>query len=145
MVGILLLLVYRLNNVLPGILQPSTLVEPILTIRNQSQGRQRHFSSFPLTSHLHNPTFRLVSLHPSLSLVVSFLRVPEIHDGYEYRLYISQKTTIMDLVTSIIEELGLAKSLAILGVGSLEYAVEEVWSDGSIESKWFPIPLLIIF
>ena len=131
-------------NALPGILQPSTLVEPIVARHNdQSQTRQRHFSSFPLTSHLHNPAFRLVSLHSSLSLIVSFLRVPEIHDGYEYNLFISQKTTVVDLITSIIDELGLAKSLPIPGAGNLEYVVEEVWSEGEFESMWRPIALLI--
>ncbi len=85
-----------------------------------------------------------MSLHSSLSLVVSFLRVPEIHDGYKYKLFISQKTTVVDLITSIIDELGLAKSLPIPGAGNLEYVVEEVWSDGENESMWCPIPLLIV-
>ena len=75
-----------------------------------------------------------MSLHSSLSLIVSFLRVPEIHDGYEYNLFISQKTTVVDLIASIVDELGLAKSLPIPGAGNLEYAVEEVWSDGENES-----------
>jgi diaphanous 1 len=92
---------------------------------------QRHFSSFPLTSHLHNPILRLVSLHPLLSISCTFLRVPEVHDGYEKRFFISTAMTVGDVVDLISRELGLTKILPIPGGGTLEYALEEVWLDGS--------------
>ena len=115
-------------------MRSDTLVEPIVaSCNNQSQSNQRHFSSFPLTSHLHNPAFRLVSLHSSLEVVLSFLRVPEIHDGYEYKVFVSRSTSVEDVITRIIQELGLAKSLPIPGAGNLEYILEEVWVDGQTE------------
>ena len=113
---------------------PDVLVEPIVASynNNQSQSKQRNFS-FPLTSHLHNPAFRLVSRHPSLGVVLSFLRVPEIHDGYKMKLFLSRSTTVEVVVTLVVEELGLAKSLPIPGAGNIEYIVEEVWADGQRE------------
>jgi len=89
-----------------------------------------------MTSHLHNPALRLVSLHSSLSVVFSFLRVPEIHDGYEYKVFISRSTTVVDVIGTVVDELGLAKSLPIPGAGNLEYVIEEVWIDGQSERKF---------
>jgi len=89
-----------------------------------------------MTSHLHNPALRLVSLHSSLSVVFSFLRVPEIHDGYEYKVFISRSTTVADVIGTVVDELGLAKSLPIPGAGNLEYVIEEVWIDGQSERKF---------
>lgn len=40
-----------------------------------------------------------------------------------------------DDITRVIEELGLARSLAIPGASSLEYIVEEVWVDGQDECR----------
>ena len=97
----------------------------------------RHFSSFPMTSHLHHPTLRLVSLHPLLSLSVLFARVPEIHDDFQYNLYISRTTTVTSAIETIVEELGLARSIPIPGAGNLEYCLEEVWRDGTFQSKCF--------
>jgi diaphanous 1 len=126
--------------------QPDILVEPIVaSCNNQPQSKQRHFSSFPLTSHLHNPAFRLVSLHPSLEVVLSFLRVPEIHDGYEYKVFVSRSTSVEDVSSRIIGELGLAKSLPIPGAGNLEYIVEEAWVDGQNECmfQYFPLSSVV--
>lgn len=83
---------------------------------------------------MHTPAFRLVSLHPHLSLNLLFIRVPEIHDGFEYKLYISRTTIVAEAITTVMEELGLAKSLPMPGAGNLEYVVEEVWSTDSAES-----------
>jgi diaphanous 1 len=96
---------------------------------------ERHFSIFPLTSHLHTPTLRLVSLHPFLVLQVSFLRVPEIHDGFQWKIFISKSSTAKDIIDTAVCELGLTKSLPIPGAGALEYVLEEVWTDGSTERK----------
>lgn len=95
---------------------------------------QRHFSSFPLTSHLHTPVLRLVSLNGLLTINLMFLRVPEIHDGYEYKLFISRTMTVNEVIERVMEELGLTKSLPIPGGGALEYVVEEVWFDRNSES-----------
>jgi len=104
----------------------------------------RHFSVFPLTSHLHKPVLRLVSLHPFLSLTVSFLRVPQIHDGYEWSLFISRGTTVEAAVELVVTELGLSRNLPILGGGNFEYALEEVWTEGSAERK-MPSLILVLF
>jgi hypothetical protein len=65
---------------------------------------------------------------------LTFLRVPEIHDGYEYKFFISQSMTVNEVVERVMEELGLARSLPITGGGILEYVVEEVWVDKNSES-----------
>jgi hypothetical protein len=117
-----------------GILPPNTAVAPIVNANPAKPSLQRHFSSFPMTSHLHIPVLRLVSLHPLLSLTISFLRVPEIHDGYEWKFFIARTTTIDDVIKTITEELGLTKTLPIPGGGALEYVLEEVWLDGIAQS-----------
>jgi len=93
----------------------------------------RHLSAFPLTSHLHKPALRLVSLHPLLSLTVAFLRVPQIHDGYEWSLFISRRTTVEAAVELVVDELGLSRNLPVPGGGNFEYVLEEVWTDESAE------------
>jgi len=87
-----------------------------------------------MTSHLHNPALRLVSLHSSLSLSLTFLRVPEIHDTLLYKCFISRDMTVSDVVDMVIEELGLTKTLPVPGGGNLQYVLEEVWSDEGSES-----------
>lgn len=96
---------------------------------------ERHFSTFPLTSHLHKPVLRLVSLHPFLALTISFLRVPEIHDTFQWKLFISRSTTVRDAIDLVIEELGLTKALPVPGGGTLEYVLEEVWLQDDLESR----------
>lgn len=100
---------------------------------------QRHFSLFPMTAHLHNPALRLVSLNKALSVSFSFLRVWEVHDGFEYKLFISRSTTVGEVVDAVVKELGLAKTLPIPGGGILEYVLEEVWTDGMSSSGCFAI------
>ena len=119
----------------PGILPPSTPVAPLLNAPSPTARSQRHFSAFPLTSHLHTPTLRLVSLHPFLSLTFSFLRVPEIHDGFLWKLFISRGSSVRSALDAVIDELGLTKALPIPGGGALEYVLEEVWADDHFESK----------
>ncbi|KAJ3004363.1 hypothetical protein NUW54_g4848 [Trametes sanguinea] len=116
-----------------GILPSSTAVAPLLNAPSPTARSQRHFSAFPLTSHLHTPTLRLVSLHPFLSATFSFLRVPEIHDGFQWKLFISRSSTVRSAVDAVIEELGLTKALPVPGGGSLEYVLEEVWSSDHSE------------
>ena len=97
---------------------------------------QRHFSAFALTSHLHAPILRLVSLHPALSVSVSFLRVPEIHDNFTWKCFFSRTTTVGDVVESILETLGLSRSLPVPGGGAVRYVLEEVWTEGDAESEF---------
>lgn len=118
-----------------GILSPSTPVAPLLNTGPSELEEQRHFSAFPLTSHLHTPTLRLISLHPFLTLTCTFLRVPEIHDGFQWKLFLSRTTDVRSAVNCIVDELGLTKSLPVPGGGSLEYVLEEVWTDEDAESK----------
>lgn len=62
--------------------------------------------------------------------------MPEIHDDFEYKLFISRTTTVSAAIDSIMEELGLAKSIPIPGAGNLEYVLEEVWTDGDSQSAY---------
>ena len=95
----------------------------------------RHFSTYPLTSHLHKPALRLVSLHPLLLLTVAFCRIPQVHDGYEWGLFISRDTTVETAMESVVNELGLSRNLPFLGSGNFEHVLEEVWTEGNSESK----------
>lgn len=99
-------------------------------------GGSRHFSAFPLTSHLHTPVLRLVSLHPALSLSLSFLRVPEIHDEFQYRVFFGRTTVVSEVIVMVLKELGLVKALPVPGGGSISYVVEEVWVEGDTESMF---------
>jgi hypothetical protein len=121
---------------LSGTLQATSLVAPLVNATSARPPVQRHFSSFPLTSHMHNPVLRLVSLNTALSISFSFQRVWEIHDGFQYKLFISRHTTVGEVVEAAIEELGLAKTLPIPGGGNLEYVLEEVWTDGNASSAY---------
>jgi hypothetical protein len=67
-------------------------------------------------------------------ITLTFLRVPEVHDGYEYKLFISRAMTVEEVINRITAELGLTRSLPIPGGGTLEYVVEEVWVDKDCES-----------
>lgn len=119
-----------------GIVGPKTMVALLLNTDTPATPQaQRHFSTFPLTSHLHTPSLRLVSLHPFLVLTFTFLRVPEIHDGFQWKVFISRSSTAQDVVDTVVTELGLTKSLPIPGGGALEYVLEEVWTDGDAERK----------
>ena len=120
-----------------GTVQSSTLVAPLVNAPPAtSEYVQRHFSSFPMTAHLHNPVLRLVSLHPQLSCSLAFLRVPEIHDGFEYKVFVSRTMTVSDVIHTVIEELGLARSLPVPG-GKFEYVLEEAWIDRDSQSQFY--------
>ena len=76
-----------------------------------------------------------MSLHPFLSLTFTFLRVPEIHDGFQWKLFLSRQSTVRNALDAVIDELGLTKSLPVPGGGTLEYVLEEVWADDHSESE----------
>ena len=79
---------------------------------------------------MHAPTLRLVSLHPSLSVTLSFVRVPEIHETFMWKVFFARASTVRDVIDTIVEELGLAKTLPIPGAGTFEYVLEEISEDG---------------
>ncbi|KZT71430.1 FH2-domain-containing protein [Daedalea quercina L-15889] len=118
-----------------GIISPPNLVAPLLNAPSPTARSERHFSAFPLTSHLHTPVLRLVSLHPFLALTCSFLRVPEIHDGFQWKIFIARTTTVREAVDLVIEQLGLMKALPVPGSGALDYVLEEVWSQDDVEKS----------
>ncbi|GAW03196.1 FH2-domain-containing protein [Lentinula edodes] len=118
-----------------GTLDPSELIEPFLNnISPDNNTSMRTFSTFPMTGHMQQPVLRLVSLNSYLTLDLSFLRLPEIHDSFAYKLFISRQTLVSTVITQVIDELGLALSIPIPGGGPLEYIMEEVWTDGSSEN-----------
>lgn len=125
----------RIQLSAPGLVDESTRVAPLIQISSSDPSLERHFSSFALTSHLHSPVLRLVSLHPSLSVTISFLRVPEIHDGFSWRCFFSRAATVADVSQSILDALGLTRSLPGPGGGTVLYVLEEVWAEGDVESE----------
>lgn len=110
-----------------GIIDPLTPITPLLEQSNYlvTNASQRHFSTFPLTSHLHSPALRLVSLHSALSVSLSFARVPEIHDGFIWTVYYARSSVVEDVIHSVVKDLGLAKSLPMARGGSLEYIIQD--------------------
>ena len=118
-----------------GLLDETTKVAPLIQTTPSDPSLQRHFSAFALTSHLHSSVLRLVSLHPSLSVSASFLRVPEIHDGFAWRCFFSRNTTVRDIIESVLDSLGLTRSLPVPGGGTVQYALEEVWVEGDAGSE----------
>lgn len=103
----------------------------------------RHFSAFPLTSHMHTPTLRLVSLHPLLSATLTFARVPEVHETFTWKVFFARASTAKEVVDTVVEELGLVRTLPLHGAVALEYILEEVFEDGKSEPKSIPLPVLI--
>jgi diaphanous 1 len=118
-----------------AVLSPDAPISPLVNKESSRPSMQRHFSSFPLTSHLHAPVLRLVSLNSLLSIQLEFLRVPEIHDHFRYKMFLARSTTVSEVIEAVIDELGLAKSLPIPGAGALNYVLEEVWLDDEHERK----------
>ncbi|KAI6166225.1 armadillo-type protein [Pisolithus thermaeus] len=59
----------------------------------------------------HEPVSRLVSLHPSLSLELTFARIPEIYDGFKWTVFIGTTTTVEDVINVIVEEFGLIRRM----------------------------------
>lgn len=106
----------------------------------------RHFSAFPLTSHMHAPTLRLVSLHPLLSVTLTFARVPEVHETFMWKVFFTRASTTKEVIDTVVEELGLARSLPIHGAGTFEYVLEEVFEDGESEpeSHFLILSLILI-
>lgn len=127
-------LVFSCSDPAPGIVDESARVAPLIQTTSSDPSLERHFSSFALTSHLHSPVMRLVSLHPSLSVTISFLRVPEIHDGFTWKCFLSRAATVADVSQSILDALGLTRSLPGPG-GTVLYVLEEVWAEDDVESE----------
>lgn len=72
-------------------------------------------------------------MHPHLVVQLAFARVPEIHDGFRWKVFVAKATIAQEVVDRATEELGLARSLPVPGAGALEYVLEEVWTDGQTE------------
>lgn len=119
-----------------GILSNDFPAEQLLPKHPESKPTvQRHFSAFPLTSHLHSPSIRLVSQHPYLSFHITFERVPEIPDGFVMQWFIAHSTTVSDIINDIGDNLGLALYLAGPGGGNVDYAIEIYSADGGTERE----------
>lgn len=85
----------------------------------------KQFSAFPLTSHAPAPVVRLVARHPLHSLSLSFLRIPEIDDGFAWTVFFGKGATVQDVINNVVQELGLLKVLpSSRGGGQIEYALE---------------------
>ena len=121
-----------------GIVPPDTPIAPILASNSKPSAPERHFSAFPLTSHLHAPAVRLVSRHSLLRITISFLRVPEVHDGFRWTVYLSRSMTVGDVIRAVCEQLGLVKSLPVAGGGVIDYAIEAFTPGPEADGMWTP-------
>jgi len=129
--AIRLLLMTSILGILPG----DARVQPFLTPPEPKTLKARHFSSFPLTSHLHTPFLRLVSLHPHLVISLKFLRVPEIHDGFTWKIFLARNTTAEEILDTVTDELGLTRVLEGPGGGTIDYVIEDVWGTPENEGE----------
>jgi diaphanous 1 len=129
------------TNTCTGILDPAEAIAPLLSSTPKTATVHRHFSAFPLTSHMHTPTLRLVSLHPLLSLSLTFARVPEIDEDFTWKMFITRGTTVEEVVEAVGAELGIARVIYGPGGGSVDYVLEEVWNDinGSESLSSYPL------
>lgn len=66
-----------------------------------------------------------------------FLRVMEIHDGFRWTVYLTRSMTVGQVVKTVCEQLGLTKSLPILGGGAVDYVLEEKWVEGDEARKLY--------
>ncbi|KAF9232167.1 hypothetical protein BU15DRAFT_55302 [Melanogaster broomeanus] len=111
-----------------GLIDLTSPIAPLLAQSDISSTNPspKHFSVFPLTSHLHAPVLRLVAHHPLHLITVSFLRVPEIHDGFRWTVFFGKDSTVGDVINNVMEELGLVRSLpGSRGGETVEYALEQ--------------------
>ncbi|KAH0840265.1 hypothetical protein J3R83DRAFT_1272 [Lanmaoa asiatica] len=111
----------------PGILEPTSLIAPLLSKSNSdsADASLKQFSAFPLTSRPHTPVLRLIAWHPLHSLSLSFMRIPEIDDGFEWTVFFGKDATVEDVVNNVTQELGLLKALpSSRGGGQIEYVLE---------------------
>lgn len=115
-----------------GLLHATDSIESILAT-SKSPSLQRHFSAFPLSSHLHAPSIRLVSLHPSLHLSIQCVRIPEHDEDLEVEWFLARSTTVEDVISGLIEEIGLPKVISGPGGGAVDYVLEEAWISGEEE------------
>lgn len=120
-----------------GILPLDTRVSTLLSTSPRTSLPNRHFSAFPLTSHLHSPVLRLVSQHHLLMVELCFLRVMEIHDGFRWTVYLTRSMTVGQVVKTVCEQLGLTKSLPVPGGGAVDYVLEEKWIEGDEARKLY--------
>lgn len=72
-----------------------------------------------------------MSLHSHLTLPITFLRVPEIHDGFPWTVFVARNTTVEDVLDAVSDELGLTRVLEGPGGGNVDYIMEEVVGNGS--------------
>lgn len=109
-----------------GLLASTELVKPLLG-PSKPPAMQRHFSAFPLSSHLHTPPIRLVSLHPLLHVTLRSMRIPDLEDDIDIEWFLARTTTAEEVVNTVTEELGLPKVISGPGGGTVDYVLEEAW------------------
>lgn len=68
---------------------------------------------------------RLVARHPFHSLSLSFLRIPEIDDGFQWTVFFGKDASAKDIINNVVQELGLFRVLPSLrGGGQVDYVLE---------------------
>jgi len=104
-----------------GLLPNDALVQSLLVPSSSNSQASRHFSAVPFTSHLHAPSLRLVAMHPHLMLNVSFLRVPEVHDGFRWLVFLARTSAVEDVLECVADDLGLTKFIEGPGGRTVNY------------------------
>lgn len=84
--------------------------------------------------HMQGPLLRIVSLHPLLSLILTFLRVPEVYDGFKWTVFIGKDASVGDVIDGIVDELGLIKQMPGSKLGeTVNYALQQQLGDSTSE------------
>ncbi|KIY49480.1 hypothetical protein FISHEDRAFT_65448 [Fistulina hepatica ATCC 64428] len=132
----------ELNALDEALITPSAAIAPIVNVLPETS-LWRQLTSFPNTTHFQNPVLRLVSLNARLCISLTFLRVPEIYDGFQYKVFLAPSMTTADLIELVIIELGLARALPIPGGGTLEYVLEVSYNNNENRSRLPPTAALL--
>lgn len=133
--GLCAFIINKCTDCCTGLLQATDNIGSILAA-SKPPSLQRHFSAFPLSSHLHAPSIRLVSLHPSLHVILQCSRIPGLDDDLEVDWFVARATTVEDVINGVIEEIGLPKVISGPGGGTVDYCLEEAWISGEDEGMY---------
>ncbi|KAL4076318.1 armadillo-type protein [Scleroderma citrinum] len=115
----------ELDSLDNGIISSTTVIKSLIP----TSLRDTNTSSKPSLCE-EQPALRLVSLHLLLSLSLTFLRVPEVHDGFQWTVFFGVHTTAGDVVNNVVKELGLVRRMPTSKrAETIEYTLEQSMGD----------------
>lgn len=132
----LLLILEQCADLLPSQSRISAFLRSVELSEDGSQNTE-----YPLSSHLHTPCLRIISRHPSLSTLITLVRVPSMPNGFQIRWFISYDTTASQLLSNVIESYGIPK---FAGGSTVDYLLEIELNDHGMKTRCDPITPVFI-